>query len=382
MNDTALPALSDGRIDEMERALFAQIADERDERLQIAERARLRAVRRGRMWMGGAAAAAVVAVAAVIAPQVVSSVGGSAGSVAVAPASDGSFLLQGTESGREPGSISGADSAGGLADEALTGVSAVGGDADAEREITASASATVEVEDAAAAADAIGAAAVSAGGFVESMSVGGAAAATHAVDGMMLEPSYPTPLGGAWITVRVPADQLTATLAGLAEVGTVTSSQIDRRDVTTEAVDLRARVGALEASVARLTELVGQSTSTADLIAAESALSQRQSELDSLRQQLTWLEGQVDMSSVTVSLVEPAPAVNADPAGFGDGVSAGWNGLVATLNGLVVAIGFLLPWLGVLAVAGLIVWSVRAAVRRRRAARTADMDAAGDAREP
>jgi len=379
MNDTALPALSDGRIDEMERALFAQIADERDERLQIAERARLRAVRRGRMWMGGAAAAAVVAVAAVIAPQVVSSVGGSA---AVAPASDGSFLLQGTESGREPGSISGADSAGGLADEALTGVSAVGGDADAEREITASASATVEVEDAAAAADAIGAAAVSAGGFVESMSVGGAAAATHAVDGMMLEPSYPTPLGGAWITVRVPADQLTATLAGLAEVGTVTSSQIDRRDVTTEAVDLRARVGALEASVARLTELVGQSTSTADLIAAESALSQRQSELDSLRQQLTWLEGQVDMSSVTVSLVEPAPAVNADPAGFGDGVSAGWNGLVATLNGLVVAIGFLLPWLGVLAVAGLIVWSVRAAVRRRRAARTADMDAAGDAREP
>ena len=140
-----------------------------------------------------------------------------------------------------------------------------------------------------------------------------------------------------------------------------------------------ARVAALETSVARLTELLAQSTSTADLIAAESALSERQSELDSLRQQLTWLEGQVDMSSVTVTLTEPAPTVHADPAGFGDGVAAGWNGLVATLNGVVIAIGFLLPWLGVLAIAGLVVWAVRGAVRRRRAAR--GTDAGGDAPE-
>lgn len=365
MNDTALPALSDGRIEEMERALFAQIAGERDERLQIAERARLRAVRRGRMWMGGAAAAAVVAVAAVIAPQVLPSVTGTTESAAVAPASGWSLT-----DGAVTDSAGGAESAAGS-----TASGEVGGDA---REIAASASATVEVDDAAAAVDAIGKAAVAAGGYVETMSVGqaGEVAVDPAAGGGEVMPWRPS---GSWITVRVPADQLTATLAELSEVGTVTSSQIDRRDVTTEAVDLRARVAALETSVARLTELLAQSTSTADLIAAESALSERQSELDSLRQQLSWLEGQVDMSSVTVTLTEPAPTVHADPAGFGDGVAAGWNGLVATLNGVVIAIGFLLPWLAVLAIAGLVVWAVRGAVRRRRAAR--GTDAGGDAPE-
>jgi Flp pilus assembly protein TadB len=169
----------------------------------------------------------------------------------------------------------------------------------------------------------------------------------------------------AWITVRVPADALSEVVKGLSTLGTVTASQTDRRDVTTETLDLRARVSALETSVARLTDLMKQSTSTADLIAAESALSERQSELDSLRQQLTWTESQVAMSTLTVSLVEPSPAVTADPAGFGDGVAAGWNGLVATLNALVVAIGFLLPWLGVAAViAALVVLIVR--VRRGR----------------
>ncbi|MGB4778120.1 DUF4349 domain-containing protein, partial [Microbacterium sp.] len=290
-----------------------------------------------------------------------------AGSAAL-PASDSALTRP--ESGR--------DAAGGAADSAAE--SSAGGDAAmppssgvsadleaAGREIAATASATVEVEDAAAATDAIGTAAAAAGGYVESMSVG--ESGTSPLESAGMEISRPLPTSAAWITVRVPADRLPDTLAGLADVGNVTSSQIDRRDVTTEAVDLRARVSALEASVARLTELLGQSTSTGDLIAAESALSQRQSELDGLRQQLTWLESQVAMSSVTVTLIEPAPAVKADPAGFGGGLAAGWNGLVATLNGVVIAIGFLLPWIAVLLVAGLVIWGARRAVRRRRVER-------------
>jgi hypothetical protein len=67
-----------------------------------------------------------------------------------------------------------------------------------------------------------------------------------------------------------------------------------------------------------------------------------------------------------VSLFEPSPAVEADPAGFGDGIAAGWNGLLATMNGFVLAFGFLLPWLAVIAVIAAIVWLIRRGVRRRR----------------
>lgn len=357
--EVTLPTLSDERVREMEDTVFDRIAGERahDENDRL-ERERMRAVRRGRWWMGGAAAAAIIAVAAVIAPHVLTGIQGSvgsAGSAAVAPAVDQDM---GGSSVAEMG-----DSA-----EDVASAEAAVGATDAAREIAVSASATVEVVDAAGAATAIGEAAVAAGGYVETMSLGSSAP----LDPSVTSDIYPPIPTGTWITVRVPSDQLTATLAQLSELGTVTGSQIDRRDVTTEAVDLRARVGALESSVARLTELLAQSASTADLIAAESALSQRQSELDSLRQQLTWLDGQVEMSSVMITLTEPAPAVTADPAGFGDGVAAGWNGLIATLNAIVVAIGFLLPWLAVAAAVLLVVWGIRRGIRARRAARRQD----------
>ena len=61
--DIALPELTDQRIDEIETALFAQIAASRRDELDDARRARTRAVRRGRIWMGAAAAAALVSIA-------------------------------------------------------------------------------------------------------------------------------------------------------------------------------------------------------------------------------------------------------------------------------------------------------------------------------
>lgn len=341
-----LPELTDERIAELEDAVFSEIARGRGDELARLERARARAVRRGRWWMGGAAAAAVIAIAAVIAPHVLSGVTGSSAAVesaAVAPAS-------------------GADMA--VADESAStesGGSAESVAADTAREIAMSASATVEVDNASAAATAIGDAAVAAGGYVETMSIG----STAAVDPAVTDDIAPPMWIGSWITVRVPAEDLAATLSNLQDLGKVTSSQIDRRDVTTEAVDLRARVSALEGSITRLTELMTQSESTADLIAAESALAQRQAELDSLRQQLTWIEGQVDLASATITLVTPTPAVKADPAGFGDGLAAGWNGLVASVNGIVIAIGFLLPWLGVAAVVAAVFWLIFRARRRK-----------------
>lgn len=365
--DNALPELADDRVDVIEQRLFAQIAEERSAQWQKAERDRVRAVRRGRLWMGGTAAAALVAVAAIIAPSVLHALSGSSGASSVTSVSlDAGSAIATAPDTRTEG-MSGADPSGGGA--ASDGAVAI---ATAERQIAVSASATVDVQDAASAAQAIATAAADAGGYVESQSTGtspGQPAVPLSDTGKMM----PAP-ATAWITVRVPADALSQVVTGLSTLGTVTASQTDRRDVTTETLDLRARVSALETSVARLTDLMKQSSSTADLIAAESALSERQSELDSLRQQLTWTESQVAMSTLTVSLVEPSPAVTADPAGFGDGVAAGWNGLIATLNALVVAVGFLLPWLGVgLVVTAVVVLVVRAR-RRRRSRRNASAE--------
>lgn len=359
-----LPELSDERIEELERELFAGIGREREIAKERDGRERQKRMRRRRtVWWTTAAAAVVIVGAAAIGPALggLTLAGGGADS-AVSPA-DGS-----PESGPVPGGLVGAaeDSAGGAVAEQPD--AAVG-----EREIITTAQATVRVDDVAAAARSIGAAAEQRGGYVESMNIGEDGVVGS--DGISPE-IMPYPVSGAWITVRVPADELTGSIDELAGYGTVVSSSINRQDVTEQAVDLRARIDALSASVDRLTELMGKAGSVGDLIAAESALSQRQAELESYQQQLTSLEKMVSLSSLTVSLTPEVEPVKADPAGFGDGLTSGWNGLVATLNGLVVALGFLLPWLAVAAVVAVIVWAIVWARRRSRRAARADDDAA------
>ncbi len=347
-----LPELSDARIDAMERALFADITREPRSSGPRRSGSRHRSV-----WIGAGAAAAVVVIAAVIAPMVAGWVSPTtSASTAVAPA-----VL-----GREQAK----DAAGGAAPGVGAAVTAPGRTTAVGRQVVTTASATILVDDVAASAQRVEAAATALGGSVDSMTIGQSGVIPAPGGAGSVMPFGPSPDGG-WLTVRVPSDQLTPLIAQLPAIGEVTASTITHQDVTDQAIDLRARIDASRVSVDRLTQLMAQATSTADLIAAEAALAERQATLESYQQQLDSLSGQVAMSTLTVGLAPRRTPVNADPAGFGDGVAAGWNGLIATLNGLVIAIGFLIPWIVVLVLVGAMVWAIIALVRRARARRRA-----------
>ncbi|MDZ8201985.1 DUF4349 domain-containing protein [Microbacterium sp. SSW1-59] len=347
-----LPDLSAPSLDRIEDSVFARIGD---------ERARRR-TRRARWWAGGTAAVAAIVVAAVVGPAVVT---------ATAPSTGGGAVIAGEAMER----VEGDDADHSAGEEFESGVGA----ADAatsqiigepDREVVASASATLDVEDAVVAAEAIAERARTRDGWVESAAITREHSGDATVDpatSEIVDTSFPVPYAaGSWITVRVPAAQLDAMVADLSEIGEVRSTSIDSYDVTEQTVDLRARIDATEASVERLSELLDEAGDLSDLIAAEAALAERQAILESYRAQLEDLETRVATSSLTVTLVEPAEQVTADPAGFGDGLAAGWNGLVATLNGIVVGLGFLVPWLLVIGVAVGVVWLVLALVRRHR----------------
>ena len=352
----SLPHLSDERIAAIEESLFTEIADDR-----VARHAK--SARRGRMWMAGGAAAAVIAVAAIIAPSVVPLVSGGATNESSAVAPEFAPDLSTGTTADSPVT----DDAGGARSDAGGASSLAAEESTGDRDIITSASATVSVDDVSVAARTIGNAAVAREGYVESMSVGSNGQVIPMDTGGVVDRSatYPYTPDGAWVTVRVPSEQLSGLVEELSDVGEVTASSVNRQDVTEQTVDLTARITAAQASVDRLVDLMGQAENVADLIAAEAALSERQALLESYQQQLEMIEDQVAMSSLSVTLTPDIETVTADPAGFGDGLAAGWNGLVATLNGIVVALGFLLPWLIVAVVAGLVVWAVVRLARRR-----------------
>ncbi len=378
--EAGLPVLTDEGVDRIEQSLFAEISRDRV----------VRRKRRTGVWIVGSAAAAVIVVAAVIAPGVGSLIGGGGASVESGAAPS---LVDPTVGGAEDSAVGGSDAAqsgivGDGAGATESTQDARSGDlaSDGDRAVITTASATVVVDDIGAAAAMIADAAASRDGYVESMSIGrsGEVVPIDPMTGMVDDTSmpYPYPPDGAWITVRVPADGLQSLVDQLAGLGEVTASSINRQDVTEVTIDLEARVEAAQASVDRLEELMAQAGSLTDLIAAESALAERQATLESYQQQLEYYESQIAMSTLTVTLVEPTETVEADPAGFADGLAAGWNGLVATLNGIVIALGFLIPWIAVAGVAALIVWGVVRLVRRRRAGRSAPTMRAPEADHP
>lgn len=375
MNDKTtdgLPELSDAAVDRIEDAVFAEIASERPRVAPPAAPDRAR-VRR-RRWLTGAGIAAAFAVGVLVTPPILSSVGGSATSTA-----EGGSGITGWSTDESAAGSGDRSAPLGVSDAApeSTAVNsdlqtAQGDDATTGRDIIATGNVTLRVADIAAAAETIAALAEEHEGYVESTEVGKSVALD---DG---RGSVPPDSGYGWISIRVPSADLSDVIDELRDSGEVLSSSISKQDVTSTTIDLQARVDATTASVQRLTELMAQSGSVSELIEAEVALTDRQAQLESYQQQLTALQDQVAMSSLQVQLTKTAEPTTADPAGFGDGLLAGWNGLVVSLNALVVAVGFLLPWLAIAALIVLIVWGVRR-MRRTRRARAAALTTASTA---
>lgn len=174
----------------------------------------------------------------------------------------------------------------------------------------------------------------------------------------------------ARLTLRIPAAELSAVLGSMGKAADVVESELTAEDVTGTVVDLEARIGAKELSIERLEELLATATTSADIIAAEESLTQRQTELEQLLSQQAALGDAIAMATVTVEITVPSQVPLAPPPGFAGGLDRGWSSVAAVGSGALVALGFALPWLGVVAVVAALTGLaalVRRARRRRRA---------------
>ncbi|MBC9926558.1 MULTISPECIES: DUF4349 domain-containing protein [unclassified Leucobacter] len=168
----------------------------------------------------------------------------------------------------------------------------------------------------------------------------------------------------ASLTVRVPSDRLEDAITAISGVGKVVSTSRSTSDVTLQRQDLSARVAALTVSTERLRALMAEASNTADLIAAESALTARQAELDGLTSQLDYLDNQVDEATISVTLNAPGTAPVSGPENFWEAILLGISSLGAAIVGLGLALGVALPWIIAIAlIVGIVVTIVRAARR-------------------
>ena len=216
-----------------------------------------------------------------------------------------------------------------------------------ERQVARTAQVSVKIPDPAVAAQRIRTLAEGLGGFVAAERV-----VTEQRDGYYLRAST--------VVVQVPSDRLDEALDALAQVGTVTDRVVNSADVTTQVVDVEARIKTLRESIARIEQLMTKAGTVAEIAQVESELTSRQTQLESLLAQQKALAARVAMSPITITL-NPDITV-AEPNPLLQGLVAGWEALLVSLRWLITFLGAALPFVAL----ALVVWlPVRAWLRHR-----------------
>lgn len=172
---------------------------------------------------------------------------------------------------------------------------------------------------------------------------------------------------GGDMVFRLPPDETDAFIAALDPgVGRRTQLQTSTEDVTLQVADLEVRIETARASLDRVQALLAEAKDLGEVIALESELTERQTTLEQLLAQQSYLDGRVAMSTVTVRLsAAPADDEPSESDSIGDAFRAGWDGFVGFLGGVVRFVGHTLPFLVLLAIGGVAAWRISRRVAQR-----------------
>ena len=169
----------------------------------------------------------------------------------------------------------------------------------------------------------------------------------------------------ALLLLRVPPQRLDAALATIGGDGRVSYRTQSETDVTGQVADVASRIASAQAALTELRGLIDKATSMNDLISLEQALASRESDLESLEAQQRALSDQVQFATLTVGFYQPAAAAAPAPAprqtGFVGALAEGWHALWATIRGLLVFFGWVLPF----AVPIALLWWLASRLRKR-----------------
>ncbi|MGA5115330.1 DUF4349 domain-containing protein [Streptomyces pseudogriseolus] len=161
------------------------------------------------------------------------------------------------------------------------------------------------------------------------------------------------------VVLRVPVDAYEEVLADLEGTGTLIERSANAEDVTGQVVDVESRIRSQRASVARIRELMDRATRLSDVVTLEGELSSRQADLESLLAQQASLKDRTSLATITLTLsetpVRKAAEKEDDDPGFLDALAGGWGVFLTLLRWLTVALGAVLPFAAVAAVA-VLVW--------------------------
>ena len=120
----------------------------------------------------------------------------------------------------------------------------------------------------------------------------------------------------ATVTLRVPAARVTQLMDSLVKLGTVTSRSSGSQDVTSQYIDLQARLKVLRAEEVQLVQFLKKATTIKDMLAVQEQLRSVRTQIEQYEGQQRYLDNAASLATVTVQLVQTTEAF-VTPRGFG-----------------------------------------------------------------
>lgn len=181
----------------------------------------------------------------------------------------------------------------------------------------------------------------------------------------------------AYLTIRVPADQLDAALTQIKALiedpkTDILSENITGQDVTSQYTDLQSRLRNLEAAEVQLTSFMEKATKIDEVMQVYNRLTEVRSDIEVLKGQIKYYEESARLSAISITLtakesIQPVEIAGWKPVGIArNAVQALIDGLKVIATVLIWVIIFLLP-IGL--IIGLPIWLIVRAARRRRKAK-------------
>ena len=162
-------------------------------------------------------------------------------------------------------------------------------------------------------------------------------------------------LHSASIELRLPSSRFDDAVSGLSPIGKLESVNVTVADVGEEYVDVEARMTNARRLEQRLIDLLAHRTGKlADVLSVEHELARVREEIERYEGRLRYLRTRTSISTLTVSVHEPAPLVS--PPGqspIREAFKQAWRNFVDVLAGMISSLGVIVP-IGVLL--GGLVW--------------------------
>jgi hypothetical protein len=184
----------------------------------------------------------------------------------------------------------------------------------------------------------------------------------------------------ASFVIKLPPENVEAAIADLDAIGVRRTASQGTEDVTSQVVDIDARLVTAQASLDRVRKLLEAATDLGQILSLESQLTERETLVEQYTAMKRALSDRVSLATLRVQLsLSPEPTSTVSPKAaekptIGRAFKSGWSGFVKVLAAIMIFIGYIAPFLAVALIAAMVLIPLsrrRLSLARARQSRSA-----------